>query len=177
MILESWAYDISRNPYASFGNRAYAECRNPDRQCSCEGHVHSCVLNRLLTYTFPGHIMARGKKAAQNKFGNMEFIRFELTAEDRKNLIVWAKKEHANFDDLLHTIMQQNHKVSFSFNSQNDSYICSVTGKPEDCDNAERCFTSHAKSYSQAAWVALYKYHVVWKAGVWESVDPDEDFG
>lgn len=121
--------------------------------------------------------MARGKKSSKPTFGNMEFIRFELTAEDRKDLVSWAKKEHANFDDLLHTIMQQNHKVSFSFNGQNDSYICSVTGKPEECDNAERCFTSHAKSYSQAAWVALYKYHVVWKGGVWESVDPESDFG
>jgi len=78
---------------------------------------------------------------------------------------------------MVNEALQANHKISFSYSEQNDSYICSVTGKPDECDNAKKCFTSHAKSYTQALWVAMFKYHVIWNKGVWEDVEPEEDFG
>jgi len=121
--------------------------------------------------------MPRGKKTTPQNFNSVEFIRFELSSEDKKDLVKWVEKNKDREDDLLTEVVQANHKVNVSYNGQNDSFIVSVTGKPEDCDNANKCFTSHGKTWKMALWVALYKYHVVWQRGVWESVDSSEDFG
>ena len=120
--------------------------------------------------------MAR-KKKPDLAFTPTAFIRCELTAEDRKAVPDFIKKSQSDLDDLIIEVLQANHKISFSFNENTDSFICSVTGKPEGCDNASKCYTSHAKDYSMALWVALYKYHVIWKRGVWEEVDEGSDFG
>lgn len=121
--------------------------------------------------------MARKKSKGNSNFTPIEFIRFELNAEDKKHLVAWVSKERENYDTLLTDVVQTGHKLSMSYNDQNDSFICAVTGKPEDCDNASKCYTSHGKSWEMAQWVALYKFHVIWKRGVWESLDEESDFG
>lgn len=121
--------------------------------------------------------MSRNKNAKKNTGFSIEFVRFELSSDDKKKLTKWVESEKENLDLLFDEVVQSGHKISFSYNDQNDSNICSVTGKPEDCINASRCYTSHGKNYMMALWVALYKFHVVWKRGVWESVDSAEDFG
>lgn len=121
--------------------------------------------------------MARKSSKNHKEFQAATFVRYELTAEDRKAVPEFAKKNAGSIDDLITEVLQSNHKISFSFSDQTDSFICSVTGKPEGCDNASRCYTSHAKDYTMALWVALYKFHIVWQRGVWEELDAAEDFG
>jgi len=106
-----------------------------------------------------------------------EFITYNLSAEDKKNFGIWQKKNSEHLDDLVIGLLQTNHKIGFSFNETTDAFICSVTGKAEDCNNASKCFTSHAKDYSTALWVALFKHYVVWDNGVWEAISEAEDFG
>jgi len=121
--------------------------------------------------------MARGKKGSKTPQFNTEFVRVELTAQDKKDFARWMEKPLVPMDDLITEVLQANHKISWSFSDHTDSFICSVTGKPEDCDNAGKCYTSHAKDYVTALWVALYKYHVIFKKGVWEHVGEEADFG
>lgn len=121
--------------------------------------------------------MPRSKKKSKGEYSPVEFIRYNLTAEDKKALEVFAKKPPQPIEDLMKDCLQANHKVSYSYNETNDNYIVSVTGKPEECDNASKCFTSYAKDPVTALWVAMYKYHVVWERGVWESLDEGSDFG
>lgn len=121
--------------------------------------------------------MARNKGSQKGFTSPIEFVRFELTADEKKKLTKWVETSKDDFDTLLTDVVQSGHKINFSFNEGNDSFICSVTGKPEGCDNANRCYTSHGKNWQIAAWVALYKFHVVWKRGVWETMDTSEDFG
>lgn len=159
------------------GHRAWHECKSFDPDCGCQGHEQSCKLNREVYrwYYFERPPMARKKN--KGSMNSVTFVRFELSAEDRKALPKFIKENEKEFDNLVNMILGANHKISLSFSEHNDSYICSVTGKPEDCDNANKCYTSHGKTFLMAYWVALYKYHVVWKGEVWEDLDDAEDFG
>lgn len=121
--------------------------------------------------------MPKGKSKSLPTWSKIEFVRCDLDADTKKHFAAWRTKEANNLDDLLIEIMQANHKVNFSFNGQTDSFIVSVTGREEECNNANKCYTSHAKDYVTALWVALYKYHVVWQKGVWEGDDNTADFG
>lgn len=121
--------------------------------------------------------MARKKQAKGSPFGNMTFIRCELDAAEKKKLVTWTQKPPASIDDLVIEVLQANHKISYSFSEHNDSFIVSVTGKQEDCDNANKCYTSHAKTPTTALWVAMYKYHEIWQKGPWENASEESDFG
>lgn len=122
--------------------------------------------------------MARSKgKNGPSTFTAISFVQCMLTAEEKKHFVVWQKEMAENLDLLVVEVLQSGHKVGFSFNDNSDSFVCSVTGKPEECVNASRCYTSHAKDYGTALWVALYKFHVLWRRGVWEDVANEEDFG
>jgi len=116
----------------------------------------------------------KGRKAPQF---NTQFIRVSLTSEDKKAFTIWRKTAEKDVDNLLNVVLADNHKVSFSFSEHNDSYICSITGKAEDCVNAEKCMTSHGKDWGTALYVALFKYHVIFKGEVWEDTEDVEDFG
>lgn len=118
-----------------------------------------------------------GKKSSKSNNFSTEFVSCTLTTEDKKAFPTWQAKNAEHLDDFVIGLLQTNHKVSFSFSEGNDSFICSVTGKPEDCNNASKCFTSHAKDYTTALWVALYKHYVIWQNGVWESTADENDFG
>jgi len=121
--------------------------------------------------------MARGKKPNKSTFTPVEFVRCELSSDERKDVPRFIKASDGELDTLVIEVLQSGHKIGFSFSDHNDSFVVSVTGKPEDCINASRCFTSHGKDYVTALWVAMYKFHVVWKKGVWEADDNQEDFG
>lgn len=121
--------------------------------------------------------MARKKQQQQNGWTKTTFIRCELSSENKKELVKWSEKQRENIDDLVTEVVQTGHKISFSFNDNSDSFICSVTGKPEDCDNANKCYTSHGKTYVMALWVALFKFHVIWQREPWEDAGETEDFG
>lgn len=121
--------------------------------------------------------MPKPKKPMQNGFVPTQFVRCDLTAEDKKDYGQFVQKQEKNLDTLVIEMLQANHKISFSFNGTTDSFICSVTGKPEDCDNASKCYTSYAKDYVTSLWVAVFKYHVIWKAQAWEEFASEADFG
>lgn len=120
--------------------------------------------------------MAAKRNKGKQQF-NTQFVRVSLTSEDKKAYATWRKSAEKDVNELMNLILTTGHKISFSFSDHNDSYICSITGKPEDCDNANKCFTSHGKDWPTALYVALYKYHVIFKGEPWEDLDEEEDFG
>lgn len=170
--------ELAIRKYPFNGSHAYHQCFNikHPEHCGCEFHAASCALNGVLLW-FEQEILKMARKKSQQTFEPVTFVRFELTAEDKKAYAKWAETMRNNVDDLVTEVLQANHKISWSFNGQTDSFITSVTGKQEDCINASRCYTSHAKDYFTSLMVALYKYHVIWKRGVWEEVDSEADFG
>ena len=175
LTLLTYAYRHSKYPRS--GSHSYRFCNTTRDLCGCENHYLSHTLNSHLTWWEYTH-MARSKgKPVTNSFTPVTFVRADLNAEDKKHYAEWQKKSVNDLDTLVIEMLQANHKISFSYAEASDSFIVSVTGKADDCINASRCFTSHAKDYGTALWVACYKYHVVWQRGVWEEMDDGQDFG
>lgn len=119
--------------------------------------------------------MAKRSKGKQTF--NTQFVRVSMTTEDKKGFAAWRPKAEKEINDHINTVLGDGHKISFSFSEHNDSYICSVTGKPDDCVNANKCYTSHGKDWGTALYVAMYKYFVIFKGEPWEDIDDEADFG
>jgi hypothetical protein len=169
------AYTMTRYPRNGVG--AYRLCDTTRDLCGCGNHWQSHVLNRTLCW-WENLIMARGKKQNDNQsFTPISFVQCNLSAQEKKEFAKWAVSERENMDTLVVEILQSGHKLGWSFNDNSDSFIVSITGKPDGCINASKCNTSHAKDYLTAMWVALFKFHVIWRKGVWEDIAPEEDFG
>jgi len=177
MLIPLFQEEIRQSPYTRNGITAYRACSHGLNHCGCEHHHHSHRLNFIVNWFSENIAMAKRSNASSSGFTPTTFVKCDLTSEDKKHVTEFIKKSAASMDDLVIEVLQTNHKISFSFNGQTDSFICSVTGKPEDCNNASKCYTSHAKDYVTALWVALYKFHVIWKRGPWEAVETDSDFG
>lgn len=121
--------------------------------------------------------MPRGSKSKPQTNWSTTFVRCELTSDQKRDVPTWVKKNDKSLDDLVISLLQANYKLSYSFNDQTDSFICSITGKPEGCDNASKVLTAHAKDYGTALWVVLYKHYVLFKGEIWEELTDAEDFG
>jgi hypothetical protein len=117
------------------------------------------------------------KNSSKNNQWTTEFVQYSLSSDDKKDFIAWQKKHSEELDDMVIGLLQTGHKIGYSFSDTSDSFIVSVTGRPEGCNNAGKCFTSHAKDYGTALWVALYKHYVIWGNGVWEAIADEVDFG
>jgi len=120
--------------------------------------------------------MARNKPKGKPQF-NTKFIRYTLNADDKKRIPEYTKREDKNLDALVTEVLGANHKISWSFNPNNDTYICTFTGKSEDCVNADLCYTSFAATPWAALWVALYKYFEIWEGSAWQDLEEGADFG
>lgn len=163
--------------YPRNGSGAYRLCDTTREICECGHHWQSHVLNRAFRW-WEFNIMARGKKSNDNSaFTSITFVQCNLSSAEKKEFAKWVAAERENLDSLVIEVLQTGHKIGWSFNDNTDSFIVSLTGKPEGCINASRCNTSHAKDYATALWVALFKFHVIWRKGVWEDIAPEEDFG
>jgi len=177
MLIPLLREEIIACNYPRNGAHAYRHCGYLNFDCGCEHHHQSHMLNWILDWFTEYHHMAKRNNASSSTFTPTTFVKCDLSAEEKKHVPEWIKKNEKSLDDLVIEVLQTNHKISFSFNGQTDSFICSVTGKPEECNNASKCYTSHAKDYATALWVALYKFHVIWQRGVWEEIETDSDFG
>lgn len=159
------------------GHRAYGVCGNSVPHCGCFYHTVSCLHNRVI-FDFEELVLMARKNAAKNKsFTQFEFVRCELNADDKKRVPEFVKSYKNSYDDPLTEALQSGHKVSLSFNETNDSFIASMSGKPDECINANKCLTAHGKSPAMALWVVLYKHVELFQSGVWEGTADDEDFG
>lgn len=115
----------------------------------------------------------RGKKSAP-QYG---FARCELTAEDKKAAKAWSQIETKNLGPLLHDVGASGYKIGLSYSDEHDTWTASFSGKPDEAINELMVLTARHKDWVQALMTLLYKHTVIFKSGVWESDDGDEDDG
>lgn len=163
--------------YPRSGIVSYRLCDTTRELCGCGNHWQSHVLNRTLAYQTEFCMPRSKKNESNNSFSPISFVQCNLTAPEKKEFAKWQQSEAQNMDNMVIEVLQSGHKIGWSFNDNTDSFIVSLTGKPDGCINASKCNTSHAKDYITALWVALFKFHVIWRKGVWEDIAPEEDFG
>lgn len=121
--------------------------------------------------------MARSKRGGskQQKQLSFSFVRCELRKEDKERAKTWIQKNEKDFWGMLHSLMGEGHKVSFSLSKEGDTFTCSATGQ-QDSPNEGLILTARHKDPWQAAATLLFKHHVLFDEGIW-STDDDEDDG
>jgi hypothetical protein len=124
-------------------------------------------------------LMARskGKSKPESDFGKYEFVRCELSAEDKKSAKIWIDENTTQLGAMLHDAVASDYKFSLSFSSEHDTFTACLTGKPDCAANPFKILTSRHKDWISAALSVLYKHAVIFKSGVWEDDTPDSDDG
>src|SRR5680860_105879 len=116
MLSEALSYVFTHNKHPTIGSRAYKYCSNAFSSCDCNNHAVSCSLNREIDWIW---YMATGKKQGRSNkpvFGGIEFVQYSLSADDKKNFLLWQKKSDGQLDNLVIEVLQTNQKIGFSFN-------------------------------------------------------------
>lgn len=107
--------------------------------------------------------MARKKNTAQQSFQQVEFINIPLTEAQEDEFDAWVKKNEATWHDKVSDMQGNMYKFGMSFDSQNASFIVSVTCKDEQDENFNKCFTARSDSWIEALQIAVFKHYVVCK--------------
>lgn len=125
-------------------------------------------------------LMARNKntkKDARDDFSKYEFVRCELRTEDKKACKIWVEENSTQLAPLLHDVCASDYKFSLSFSSEHDTFTACLTGKPENPINSFKTLTARHKDWVFAVMTLLYKHQVMFRNGVWETAENDEDDG
>lgn len=96
---------------------------------------------------------------------NTTFVDIPLGATTEDALFAQFDNEGAVYDQAT-KLLEAGYRLGFSYNGQNDAFICSVTCKDEASPNANKTFTAFAGSWYEALMVALYKHYVI-SSGDW----------
>jgi hypothetical protein len=125
------------------------------------------LLNRI-----GGGDMARGTKkpagtaqGAKNQWTT--FVEIALPDEAWPDI----QATYGTGDALLDAVTEcvtAGHRVSVSYNGQNDTFNVSLTGKGDSCVNDGMTLVSFATTWFDALQVAMYKHHVI-AEGEWSS--------
>lgn len=150
------------------------------RQYFFEAH-HDCYTWKGRALLVPlniwgGNAMARSKKNGSPGEGtkstwNTTFVDIPLTGVSEEELYAYFTSTELVYDQAAE-LLESGYRLGFSYNAQNDAFICSVTCKDETSPNANKTFTAFAGTWFDALMVALYKHRVV-AGGVWSKGSSD----
>lgn len=134
-----------------------------------------CV--RLLRI-WEGEMMARGKKnetaAAPRKTGGWtEFVDIRVDEDDIAAMRA-ARWTGDDVSDMVANLLGQGYRLSFSYNSQNDTTNASMTGKSEGNPHEGKTLSAFHSTWFDALTLLLWKHYQV--AGEdWSSVADDRE--
>ena len=57
--------------------------------------------------------------------------------------------------------MSDGHRMSVTYNGQNDTFTVSLTGRGDDCPNDGMTVVSFAGTWYEALQVSMYKHHIL----------------
>lgn len=110
------------------------------------------------------------KKGSKNRtpFGNVEFINFKFDRETKEKFEQWyASKGNTVIQGIFETI-QAEYKLSVSYDSQNECFIASMTGK-EDSLNPNKCIVIRSSEWMRALAGVAFVNIVLFDGEIWEA--------
>lgn len=122
----------------------------------------------LLTYL----IMIREEFGMKKRKGNKAvwkgFLDYNLTGEDRDKFLAWDFEDQEVWGAVA-DLCFDGHKVSMSYNKQNDSYVCSITAVMDTCSMPGFTLSSWGNTPYQAARLSAFK-HLILADGDWAAL-------
>lgn len=123
--------------------------------------------------------MANRKTKSRAKFdaSSYVFVKCELNSEDKKAAKIWIEENAADIGPKIHNVVASDYKFTVSFSSDHDTFTACLVGKEDNAINGKKTLTARHKDWVTAALTVLYKHEVMFREGVWESGDDDDDDG
>lgn len=108
-------------------------------------------------------------------FPQIQFIRWQMTADEKKAWKAAHEKEPFANLDMLDTLLLSEYKVSLSYDANNDTHICTITCKDTNTKSPNHgfAFSTRAKTASEALDMALYKHYHCCADETWTADDDD----
>lgn len=120
-------------------------------------------------------IMARKQQGNKKPQIEFEFVRGEMTADQKADAKTWIDKNSDDAVVLVSDMLASDYKYSLSYDDYNDTFICSITGKVGNAYNEGKILTGRGKSWWLALMSCLYKHQVIHKGKAWKSEAVNED--
>lgn len=121
---------------------------------------------------------ARSNKKPEYQRIEYEFVKAELTSDQKTEAKDWIEKNSDDYEMLIADMIVSDYKMSISYDSYNDSFVVSCTGKPDNKYNAGKILTGRGKTWFLALMSTLYKHVVLFNSAGWRTDGPvgSDDF-
>lgn len=95
------------------------------------------------------------------------FVRCELTPEERDHFTGWLHESQDDMVELLTNALLTGYKLSVVFDSDNDTWIATLSGTKYTAYNDKSSISSRHGSFDDAIMLMLYKHLVLGEGGQW----------
>jgi len=131
------------------------------------------ILNQVHQYArkYPSIIGTRETvMAGKNTFSkDFKFINRTLTVAEDDSFIKWFQGKDRQADNAIEQAFADEYKVSLSYDEKNNCFIASMVSKAEKSLNTNKCLMARSDSWLEAIAMVVYKHHVIFNQGAWES--------
>lgn len=105
------------------------------------------------------------------------FVDVKLTQDEKEKFAAWDVQDGDLWVFMADSIAS-GHKLSLTYNKQNDQYVASFTGQQEKGSNAGLTLSAYAKDWYDAIRVLVFKHAVLLEADWSRAKDrPGDDIG
>jgi len=96
-----------------------------------------------------------------------KFVNCPLSGEESKAAEKWFTQMLPDWANQLGSVMLSGYKYSLTWDSNNSSFIASLTGTPIAGTNAHKCISARSDDPVYAMLAVLFKHVVVYDCGDW----------
>jgi len=115
-------------------------------------------------------------KETSNNFG-FSFVNTRLTAEQATEFRQWSKDNISALVALVTELLGDGYKLSFTYDHNNDCFICSLTGVKGHPINGELVLTSRSDDWQEAILLSAWKHFILFQGRRWETTETRPNWG
>lgn len=108
---------------------------------------------------------------------DMTFVNCTLDRVQKKAFEEQYSKEAAELHREFALLIGTGHKVSATWDDENQCYIVTAMGKAEDHVNYAKCLTARSDDLYEAMALLAFKHHHIYKDGSWTVDKRDKQWG
>jgi len=130
-------------------------------------HHDDGTINLMSYISRRAYAMAGKRATSFNGWGNTEFVNVSLNTEQTKDFKSWFPKQSETFTEVLGQVMVDDYKVSCNWDDNNQCFIATLTGKPNQSVNSGKALSARSDDWWEALALVLYKHLVIFKNSAW----------
>lgn len=88
------------------------------------------------------------------------FVNIRLNDDDKLAFATWREMRGGDFWNTFDDLLGQGMKVAFSYDPENECYICTLTGRLMSTDNSRYCMTTRAGTFEESLALSVWKHEM-----------------